>query len=164
MLRVPRPTEPPKDESVIKGTPPPDALAICMALIAAYALHNGNRLPAIMPRAPRDAAAWWLAHQEPRHRMEKQRQVPVHGSSAHRWDDSYALRVTQNLRIFLFLPDDDKAFIVSAVRAGIPWRGDRVDFFEKIIEEHEKMLEVGIDEYHEQAGRYAQRVIGKAVA
>lgn len=141
------------------GIAPPDPLALCSALLAAHALRNGGLLPGIMPPAPRGGVAWWLVHQESRGKFEKARQLPVPGKDAQRWEDGYSLRVVQNLRVFLGLTDEKRAYIVSAVHVGIHWRGDEIEMFERIVEETERMNEMGVMAYRKEAVARAKRAI-----
>ncbi len=102
---------------------------------------NNRELPPMMPSEPREAARWWISHQEESQyyrdhpsptRNEKTGQITG-------WITPFHDYLVSTLRKFLDLCESDQNFVNEMIGSGVPWRGDDIDDFKKIVEQHLEM-------------------------
>ena len=98
----------------------------------------------------RNDPEWYLKLLE-KHRPEEAPRKVQAKSGGFLWQWPYRDRVLFCLRKFKSLPEVEQQTIISARKDKIYWRGDDLDFFMRVIEETEKMREMGIDKYKAQA-------------
>lgn len=103
----------------------------------------------------RNDPEWYLKLLEKHKPEEAPRKVQARSdkskSGGSLWQWPYRDRVLFCLRKFKSLPEVEQQTIISARKDKIYWRGDDLDFFMRVIEETEKMREMGIDKYKAQA-------------
>lgn len=110
----------------------------------------GHRLPPQIQHArPRESAEWLLKV------LTCDRPVPGprrigRGENA-RWDWPERLHYATLAMQYLSLDADFQSLIVAAFEDGIQWRGDGRRMFDEILTEHERMLEMGVEAYRQQA-------------
>ena len=61
-------------------------------------------------------------------------------------DRTYAIRIETCARKFERLPEVDQTFIRAAKSDGLSWRGDDMEFFRKVYDEHMKMKSMTVAE------------------
>lgn len=110
-----------------------------------------ERRPAGMPPGPQDAARWLRSHIfEPPQRDEAPKQITCRdGSTIWRW--GYRDRCVVLARAFFALDAAAQSYILAAREDGIPWRGDDLPVFQRIVEEAMRMQEIGADAYRKEA-------------
>ena len=121
------------DEATPAGRPPPPKLD--MELQTVLHRHKGH-WPRMFPRDPFEAADLWEAMQEPPKDRERPEWIPLGTKTdphAGSWQTPYIDRLRYNLRVFLSHTPNDQAFIAEMIRAGYPWRGDKLDFYREVI-------------------------------
>lgn len=132
------------DLEVTSTSPPPDVV-----LMLANILRNSKRKPKMFPSDPIAGAHYWINHQEPaneeREKIEKRLE-----NGKHFWVTPYHDRVCSTLKTFLWLKNIHQSFVIEAIERGVPWRGDKIEFYQKVIDETEKMQR-NIPEYIEGA-------------
>jgi hypothetical protein len=108
-------------------------------LAADIANHRGRK-SAIVPLDPNDAAHWIIHKVLERHCQEESpyRRSKADSKSSSSlvkwyWDWPYLMRLKIQTHKFLMLIEDDQRYIVTAREAGIPWRGDEIDFFRRVV-------------------------------
>jgi len=111
-----------------------------------------------MPTHAETAVAWFLNLVEPEHRTERPQQVSGRGKQASSWRWPYAERVQYLMRVYLGAPIELQQLVVAAREDGIFWRGDDYVFFVRVIDETEKMRELGLDEYRRQSRKAMGRL------
>lgn len=128
----------------------PDALQVIASEIRQY---RGQR-PAGMPASPEDAARWMIAKVLEKHQPEEKPALVTFlkgKDSAQTWRWPYLTRIKIQTRQFLHLSPDYQRYIIAAKEDGIPWRGDEEWFFRKVVAEHQRMMEIGVDAYRKEA-------------
>ncbi len=115
-------------------TNPPRIRDVLTAIFAKHGIPEG------FPIDPIAAAKFWLAHQEP---ADKPRELPRLESFEGRkvWKTPYHDRVSSTLKIFIGLDRPQQVYVIEHVRKGIPWRGDSMQMYTMIVEQHELMMQ-----------------------
>ena len=103
-----------------------------------------------MPRDSGQALIWFLTLVESEHRTERSTHVSGRNKHGKSWQWPYADRVKHLLHKYLVAPLDLQQLVVAAREDGIYWRGDDYLFFVCVIDETEKMRDLGLDEYRRQ--------------
>lgn len=65
--------------------------------------------------------------------------------------DPYADRVLQYAIRFLGFTPAEQETVITGMRDGIPWRGDDMAFYLRVVEETEAMREMGVAAYRQRA-------------
>lgn len=113
---------------------------------------NGTALPPVAPQDHGKAVQWFIRIVEkPSDEEREHTKFTKNGDPYSVWP--YADRVTRLLCKFITLSQNYQEYIVAAQEDGIHWRGEDFDMFQRIVEEKEKMREMGINEYRIQARR-----------
>ena len=100
---------------------------------------SNRRRPKMFPSAVREAAQYWLDHQEPPDDYrEGVREIRSNGTLI-AYETPYHDRVARTLKKFLALKELHQVYIIEAIEAGTPWRGDEIWSFKDIVREAEKM-------------------------
>lgn len=138
----------------------PDPHTACVEILRAHA-DMGGRWPAEMPIDYDAAGRWWLGMCEPPNpRWDQPRTITTR--EGERTEYPYIQRVTATLRRFVRCSEKFQRLIVRAAEDGIRWRGETEPMFHRVIAEHEKMQEMGTEEYRKQGSkalrRFAQEV------
>jgi len=116
-----------RDEQIDLTCPTPvDTLAQVMA-------GSSRRRPKMFPIDNRDAAIFWINHQEKRDDYAEA--ATREGAT---WKTPYHDRLTRTLRIFLGLNDLHQAFVIEYTKT-IPWRGDDIDLYQIVVKETQLM-------------------------
>lgn len=133
---------------------PADPRVVCTRILQHHR-NTGGRWPADMPHGITYAVDWWLELLEPpSDRWDRPKQVS--GPSGDRWVYPYVDRVAGALRRFLRASYSYQRLIVSAAEDGVPWRGEDEAIFRRVIGEHERMREVGLEAYKAEARNRAR--------
>ena len=109
-----------------------------------------RKKPEKMPQGAFEAVSWFIRLVEGQGWGESLRQKSI-GANGAVWVWPYADRMKGLLAIFLKTDEKLQDLILSARQDKIFWRGDKFDFFVKVIDETEAMREVGIVEYKKQS-------------
>lgn len=104
-----------------------------------------------LPTNGDQAVEWFLNLIEPEHRTERPKEQSSRKKDGGTWLWPYAERVKYLLRIYLAAPRELQQVVVAARDDNIFWRGDDYPFFISVIDETEKMRELGFVEYRRQA-------------
>lgn len=130
-----------------------DAHRVVVSEIIAY---RGPR-PEKMPADNLAAAKWLLNHVLEKHQPEEAPQLKNktegRGEAASEkcfWVWPYLTRLKIQSRQFLHLSPDYQRYIIAAKEDGIPWRGDEEWLFRKVVAEHQRMMEIGVDAYRKE--------------
>jgi len=102
-----------------------------------------------IPKDENAAIDWFMRLVEPEHRTERPQEIRNKSGQSWRW--TYADRVLYLLRKYLVAPLELQQLVVAAREDGIFWRGDDYPFFVCVIDETEKMRDLGLVEYRRQA-------------
>lgn len=124
------------------------------ALVAVVQQGFAKRVPRGMPPAPRDAVRWLIRFLlEAQDRTEAPKQITVGNGKDTRteWRWPYLERCVYISGKFFALSADDQQYVLAAREDGIPWRGDDMDFFRRVVEEHMRMQEIGAEVYRKEA-------------
>jgi hypothetical protein len=101
---------------------------------------KGRRKPKMFPGTVREAAQYWISHQEnPDERKEQVTEIKVNGEIVG-YETPYHNRLAKTLLRFLSQKEIHQVFIIEAIERGIPWRGDEPDIFVHIVKEGDKFL------------------------
>lgn len=119
---------------------PPVTLETLSTFLAG--IRRSRKLPQVMPQEPYSAATWWMNHQEKPISTFAEAPEPIHDKDGNLsgWRTPYTDRLIYNLRVFLGMNTKQQAWIVKHIENGIPWRGDSILMYAKIIEHHGEML------------------------
>ena len=112
-----------------------------------------DRLPELPQHMPQ-AIEYWIKFNEPYDvYTEKPRLVPVQGKEDKaRWMLPYLDRLVYTLRKFANLTSKDRQIVIAGViEEKVPWRGDDLDFYLKVVDESLKMRKIGVDAYRKEA-------------
>lgn len=101
---------------------PIEALISCME-------SSHRRIPKMFPADRREAAIFWINHQEKRDDYSEaaKKEGVV-------WVTPYHDRLCRTLRIFLSLNDLHQAYVIEYAKI-VPWRGDTIDFYQLAVKE-----------------------------
>jgi len=106
----------------------------------------------LVPRFPRDLAAWWIRMQSPPDDFyDRPRQESKKNGDGTFWKTPYTDRVAFNMIKFF---DQEKSFqslIISAAEEKIFWKNDSRSFFMSLISENDKMKKMGVKKYRAEA-------------
>lgn len=131
--------------SPVSGPPRPDTLARLSEIVHNWdERHPGERRA--LPKHPQEAAKQWVHYQEPPGRGEAPNLKTDPGGKKY-WLTPFMDRLARNLHLFLCHNFENQNYIVAAAEAGIPWRGDPMTHFRLIVDEHERMTEIGVEQY-----------------
>lgn len=121
--------------------------------------ENSDRpWPHAMPMYAQDAVEWFLSLIEPPDPFtDRPRWIATHNGGGF-WQEPYVDRVIACLKRYLNADEGLQRTIVAAREDDIPWRGDDERVFRLVIEETERMREMGRDAYRE-AGRRKFRAL-----
>lgn len=108
-------------------------------VLAAVIEKSRMKIPDCMPSQPFDAAHWWIAHQEKPHPSRDIPEVLKKDGQVIGWSTPYHDRLVHTLRKFLSLIEPHQVFLVQNIKAGIPWRGDSIESYAVIVEQHREM-------------------------
>ncbi len=115
-----------------------EPVGVIMDILKHHA-DKGRRKPKMFPTMLREAAQFWIAHQEPPDdRKEAVREVRSNGTLIG-FETPYHDRLARNLKTFLRLSDLYQSLIIDAAERQIYWRGDRMGFFAKVIKQADEM-------------------------
>lgn len=130
---------------------PPVVNEILIRILKSW--YDKGKRSAHIPDSLFDAAQWWINLQEPadEYRDRPEPQVNKDGEQTG-WLTPYHDRLAYNLRKFLGMSDTHKAFIIDRIRAGIPYRGDDIDFYKLVCDQELEMVK--------DPGAYIQKAIG----
>ena len=104
-----------------------------------------------MPQQGDHAVEWFLNLVEPQHRTERPKEQSSRKKDGGTWLWPYAERAKYLLRKYLEAPIKLQQVVVAAREDKIFWRGEDYPFFVCVIDDTEKMRELGIVEYRRQA-------------
>ena len=125
-----------KNKAVLDNPP-----LIVDVLAKILGLHlKKHRMPECMPNQHYDACHWFVSHQEPAHEYRDRVEPIEKEGSIVGWRTPYHDRLSSNLKIFLSMSELQQVYIAANVEAGIPWRGDSILMYSKIIEQHKAMM------------------------
>ena len=116
-----------------------------------------------LPQNMQEAIKYWLLMNEPPERYEAPKQLPVQGrQDAMRWECPYHDRLVYTLRAFHRLSSPHRQIVMAGVLGEqVPWRGDEVDFYLTVIDEHKKMLKMGVAAYRVAAMKQMKACLAK---
>jgi hypothetical protein len=100
---------------------------------------------------PTFASAAFIRLLEPPRETERPTTVAIRGGDRERVIDPYVDRVLQCARRFRALARGARETVVNGMRSGIPWRGDDIGFYLRVLDESERMTEMGVDSYRREA-------------
>ena len=125
---------------------------------AAIARVPPDRWPERMPVEPDRAVDWFLRLVEPHHKTESPGYLPSRFKQRNTWQWPYRERIMYQLRKYLAAPQELQQLIVAAREDKIYWRGDDYPSFVCVIDETEKMRELGVADYRRKARAAMGRV------
>jgi len=105
---------------------PVDTLAKLMA-------SSSRRRPKMFPADNREAAIFWINHQEP-----KDDYTEAATKEGNSWKTPYHDRLARTLRIFLAMNDLHQTFVIQYTKT-IPWRGEDHDYYHLVVKENQRM-------------------------
>lgn len=125
---------PQKNERTYNTRPPiPDEL-----LVTLYRRWRVKNRSEYIPLDYLQAARWWINHQEPATAEE----MPVAGTDSkgnQYWITPHISRLVASFRAFLEMSESEKVFIVGGIEAGVPYRGDDIKFYKRVVQENKVM-------------------------
>ncbi len=135
-------------------TRPPTAEESVAEVLRAWYNKGGRSI--YVPINPFDAAKVWISLQEPADEVQDkpEPQTNAKGEVAG-WKTPYHDRIIHNLKKFLGMNETHKAWIINRVKAGIPYRGDSIDFYKGVCKQTEIMAQ-DIEGYIETAGKVVE--------
>lgn len=140
------------------NVPPPKTESILMAIVEQWnRTHHGQDNG--LPIHSNEAAKTWMSLQEPENKDEHARIVRGKDGEE-RWHYPYLDRVVYCMSRYLKHGVEERHYILSAMQSGIAWRGDEIDRFKHIVEEHETMREIGLDDYRKLCRENTRRMLG----
>lgn len=99
-----------------------------------------KRIPGCMPARSFDAAHWWIGLQEPPHPSRDLPVPTVKDGFTKGWSTPYHDRLVMTLSIFLAMSEPHQTYIVEGIKSGVPWRGDDVNSYVMIVDQHKEMV------------------------
>ena len=111
-------------------------------------LKRAKYKPKLMPADPFQAARWFMGMIEKHDDFAE----PCIRVKPGVWDTPYHDRLAARLRVFLRLKHIHQLYIYENVQRGIPWRGDPIPDYKRIVDEHDRMLR------HKEAGKFEDYV------
>jgi len=126
----------------------PDTIHVLSEIMHRWYLKHSEQCA--LPPHPEQAARHWVFLQEKPSSMEAPNIIAKKGGGS-TWNTPYLDRLVNTLNKFLHFGLESQNYIISAHKAGIPWRGDDMDFFKKVVEQTEEMREIGVDKYRARA-------------
>lgn len=127
------------------------------ARLSAWREHE-RPWPAKMPHPLSAAADWWITLMGRPCPFEAPNKVSLVGGG-HRWDWAYRDRVINCLKVFLAMPPEHQGTVLAGIEDRVPWRGEPIDTYLRIVHEHLHMAEVGREEYIRQARQRAREML-----
>jgi hypothetical protein len=124
------------------NTRPPDPVE---ALVKVYRQWRRKHSSDQIPKDFLAAAKFWLEHQEPQKENEQPVAMNDNKGNQH-WTTPHIERMVAAFRVFLDLNETEKAYIIHHIEHGIVYRGDDMEFFKRLVEQHEVMQKY-IDKY-----------------
>ena len=106
-------------------------------VIADYLEHSKRSPPKGAPSDPWQFAKWWMAHQIPPDDFAEAPTPPVVKGGS--WETPYHDRLMYTLKKFLRLKRIHQLYIIENVEKGVPWKGDDISFYTRVVEENIKM-------------------------
>jgi hypothetical protein len=116
-------------------------------VIADYLSQTKLRVPDGMPSDGFQAARWWMARQAPGDPFSEAATPPPKKGGD--WATPYHDRLVYTLRKFLKLKRVHQVYVIEHIENGVPWRGDDIDFYIKIVEETTVMRSCDKEQYFE---------------
>ena len=80
------------------------------------------------------------------------------------WDWPYEARAIFLFRKYMTCDEEFQKFIIAAREDNIYWRGDEPEFFYLVVKEHERMKEMGVEKYQQEALKKLKQVTDKLSA
>ncbi len=121
------------DEDRTYNTKPPIAEEFLVKTYKRWRMKNES---AHIPKEYLAAAKWWIEHQEPQTEND-QPVVAYNSKGGQSWTTPYIERVVASFRKFLQFNEAEKAYIIHHIGKGVAYRGDRLDFYQKVVEQAE---------------------------
>ena len=125
----------------MKETSPPVLLepeGVLMRILKIHAEKNRRR-PKMFPGTVRDAALFWIAHQEPPNDYTEGVTENWVNEQLVGYNTPYHDRLSYTLRQFLKLSEIYQTAIIEAAQRGIYWRGESMNIFPTIVRESDEM-------------------------
>ena len=132
-----------------------EPIGVLMKLLERHA-NKGFRKPKMFPRTLREAAQYWIDHQEePDDYKEAVTELTKNGELTG-YDTPYHDRLVRTLRIFLMLSDIHQAFVIDCVEKGMAYRGEDMRIYPEIAKQYEIMWK-DPEAYKEKASQHLRR-------
>jgi len=124
----------------VNDTPSPliEPIGVLITILKRHSAKN-RRKPKMMPSTVREAAQYWIDHQEPPNDYKEAVTENHKNGTLTGYDTPYHDRLARTLRSFLGLRSIYQAVVIDAAERGIYWRGEDMDIFPKIIIESDEM-------------------------
>lgn len=125
----------------MNDTPPTliEPIGVLMQILKRHSEKN-RRKPKMMPGTTREAAQYWIDHQEPPNDFKEAVTENFKNGVLTGYDTPYHDRLARTLRSFLWLKAVHQAYVIDAAERKIWWRGDDMDMFPMIVKETDEML------------------------
>lgn len=150
------------------GRPPMPTMRDALAEIASQIDQCRLKRPAGMPDNLQDAARWMLSKVLERMQPEEAPALRSRDEGTKEnttriwfWVWPYLTRIKTQTRQFLHVDAEFQRYIIAAKEDDIPWRGDEPWFFYRVVDEHHKMLRMGVAEYQKQSMRNLRIIMGE---
>lgn len=111
---------------------------------------NVRRLTRALGATPDAMAREFMNLLEQRSEKDEQARSIAKGEKV-RTIDPYADRVLQYARRFIGFTTAEQETVITGMRDGVPWRGDDMEFYLRVVEETEAMREMGVAAYRQRA-------------
>lgn len=111
---------------------------VLMRILKVHA-EKGRRKPKMFPGTVRDAAMFWIAHQEPPNDLTEPVTENWVNDQLIGYNTPFHDRLSYTLRQFLKLNDLYQTLVIEAAERGIYWRGEGMNIFPTIVRESDEM-------------------------
>ncbi len=121
------------------------------------------RKPKMFPTMLREAAEYWIAHQEPPDDYAEAVTLIVENGKQLGYNTPYHDRLLRCLKQFLKLKEIHQVAVIDGIGRGVPYRGDPIHQYLDYVKEAEVMAQ-NKDQYIEEGFRKMHRALKHMVA
>jgi len=116
-----------------------EPIGVLMKILTRHT-DKGKRRPKMFPGTVREAAQYWIEHQETPDDYKEGVTKIIKNGELIGYETPYHDRLERTLRKFLTLSPLHQAFVIDSVDKGVPWRGDEIHIYTNIVKEGFKFL------------------------
>lgn len=125
-------------------------------MIANFLKQTKLRKPSMFPSDPREAARYWMEHQNSPDNFTEPVTPPV--KKGGEWGTPYHNRLIFTLKKFMRMKSVHQIYVIEYIEKGIAWKGDEIHFYQTVVEESAKMSE-NMEEYIAEGCKKMRRVL-----